>query len=226
MAIVHNRIVKSYLILCEGKDVENFMRYYLNSKELSNDPRFGNDIQTFDFEGVDNLPVYLGNIVKMERFESVKRILVLRDAETDVKKAISMVQKAFRVTGLPIPENVNSWKKAADTSGYDIATAFTLLPTCDKNPIEGTLEDLCWNILKHNSAVEMKEDIQGFIDDIKKKYGTISTHEHKSRIHTYFSVNEDYISLKIGEAAKVGAFDWNSEKLNGLNKIITNGFEE
>ena len=64
-----------------------------------------------------------------------------------------------------------------------------------------------------------------FLDrhDIKKNYGTISTHEHKSRLHTYFSVNEKYISLKIGEAAKAGAFAWDHEKLDGLRNIISEG---
>ena len=44
-------------------------------------------------------------------------------------------------------------------------------------------------------------------------------------IHTYFSVNEKYISLKIGEAAKAGAFAWDHEKLAGLKSIILEGLE-
>ena len=40
-----------------------------------------------------------------------------------------------------------------------------------------------------------------------------------------FSVNEELISVKIGESAKVGAFDWESESLEALKELISQGFE-
>lgn len=226
MARVRNRIEKPYLILCEGIDVENVMIGYLNSDALAFDRRFANDIQTLNFKGVEELPVYLSNLKKMEGYEIVRQILVLRDAERDVQKAINMVKKAFRVNGLPVPDSVHAWIKANDSSERKIATAFTLLPTCDANPTEGALEDLCLNILKAEYADDMQKDIQGFINEVKNKYGSVSAHEHKSRLHTYFSVNEDFISLKIGEAALAGAFDWGSEKLKGLKELMAAGFEQ
>lgn len=212
----HNRITKPFLILCEGKDEENFIIPFLNSKALAYDPRFSNDIQTFDFGGIDDLTVFIGNLSRMEGFETVRHILVLRDAETDVNKAVNMVQEAFRANDLPVPEQAHRWKK--ETNKTD--TAFTLLPACNTDPMSGALEDLCWDILTDKHAIEMRKDVMGFIDGIKKSYGTITTHEHKSRLHTYFSVNEAYISLKIGEAAKAGAFNWESERLNGLKELI------
>ncbi len=226
MARVRNRIEKPYLILCEGIDVENVMIGYLNSAALAFDRRFANDIQTLNFKGVEELPVYLGNLKKMEGYEIVRQILVLRDAERDVQKAINMVTKAFRVNGLPVPDSVHTWIKASDSAEQKIATAFTLLPTCDANPTEGALEDLCLDILKAEYADDMQKDIQGFINEVKNKYGSVSAHEHKSRLHTYFSVNEGFISLKIGEAALAGAFDWGSEKLNGLKELMAAGFEQ
>ena len=125
----------------------------------------------FDFNGIDELKSFIGNLVRMDGFELVRQILVLRDAE----------------------------------------------------PIPGALEDLCWDILNDDHACKMRKDVLDFIDDIKKNYGTITTHEHKSRLHTYFSVNEDYISLKIGEAAKAGAFAWDHCKLDGLRDIMLQG---
>ena len=56
------------------------------------------------------------------------------------------------------------------------------------------------------------------------QYNTISAHEHKSRLHTMFSVNEDYIGLKIGESAQAGAFDWTNPLLNDLRDLIATGF--
>lgn len=57
MVYIKNRILKPFLILCEGRDVENFMICYLESDALSYDPRFSNDIQTFNFNGIDDLEV-------------------------------------------------------------------------------------------------------------------------------------------------------------------------
>jgi len=223
MAQIHNRILKPFLILCEGKDVENFMINYLESDALAYDSRFSNDIQTFDFKGINDLKAFIGTLVRMDGFDLVCQILVLRDAETDVDKAITNIQNAFRVNDLLVPERPHTWKKESDSDKP--ATAFTLLPKCDPEPTTGALEDLCWNILKDKHANQMRNDVLGFINDIKNNYGTISTHEHKSRLHTYFSVNEKYISLKIGEAAKVGAFAWDHEKLDGLKNIMLEGLD-
>lgn len=223
MAYVHNRILKPFLVLCEGKDVENFLISYLESDALAYDSRFSNDIQAFNFGGVENLGVFIGSLTKMDGFEIVRRILVLRDAETDVDQAVKMVQNAFRVNDLAVPDRPHEWKKGNDSSAP--VTAFTLLPACNSNPIPGALEDLCWDLLKDKHAKDMQRDVLGFISDIKKNYGTISTHEHKSRLHTYFSVNEKYISLKTGEAASAGAFAWDHEKLDGLRELIEDGLE-
>ena len=221
MAYLHNRIVKPFLILCEGKDEENFVISYLNSKSLAYDSRFSNDIQTFDFGGNDDLTVFIGNLMRTEGFETVRHILVLRDAETNAKRAVDMVKSAFRVNGLPVPEQANKWKKETNAT----ETAFTLLPACSTEPVSGTLEDLCWDILIDKHAGKMRMDVIRFINEIKKNYGTVTTHEHKSRLHTYFSVNEAYVSLKIGEVARAGAFDWDSEKLDGLKGLIGDGFD-
>jgi len=220
---IHNRILKPFLILCEGKDAENFMISYLESSALADDPRFSNDIQTFDFGGVESLKIYMGNLVRMDGFDSVHRILILRDAETNIDQAIKMIQSAFRANDMTVPDRPHEWKKGSDALAPMIA--YTLLPACNSNPVPGALEDLCWEILKDEHASNMRKDVLGFIDDIKENYGTISTHEYKSRIHTYFSVNEKYISLKIGEAAKAGAFAWDSKKMDGLRSLIAEGLE-
>lgn len=223
MPHINNCILKPFLILCEGKDIENFMICYLESSALSDDPRFSNDIQTFNFGGVESLKVFMGNITRMDGFDTVHRILILRDAETNVDQAIKMVQSAFRANGLTVPDRPHEWEKGADA--LVPMTAFTLLPACNSEPVPGALEDLCWEILKDKHAGNMRKDVLGFIDNIKNSYGTISTHEHKSRLHTYFSVNEKYISLKIGEAANAGAFAWDSEKLDALRSLIAEGLE-
>lgn len=223
MPIERSRIVKRYLILCEGMDAVRFVIEYLTSETLACDSRFANDIQALDFGGIDDLPVYLGNLMRMEGFDSVHHILILRDAETDVQKAERMVKAALRANQLPVPERPHEWKAEETPASSLPATAFTLMPSCSQHPTTGALEDLCWNILKGANAEGMRGDVQDFIDVIKRRYGTVSTHEHKSRLHTYFSVNEGYISMKVGEAARAGAFEWASDELAGLKKLIAEG---
>ena len=222
MSYETKRIVKPYIILCEGLDTQNFLIKFLNSKELSNDSRYSNSIQVFDFGGINGLSGFLRNLINMDGYENVSHILVLRDAETDSKSAVKMIMTALSNNSLPIPDECNKWcGKTSDVP----KVAFTLLPECSNKPVAGTLEDLCWLILKDEKAHEMRCDVQKFITDIRNKYGSIKSHEHKSRLHTYFSINDKFISLKIGEAAAAGAFDWSSEKLMPLREIIKAGFD-
>lgn len=217
----HRGIKKKYLILCEGKDTENFIIEYLNSDALKDDKRFGLDIQTFDFGGINDLTVFLSNLKNMEGFVDVYSILVIRDSETDVERAKSMVKKSFADNELSVPESCHIWNDSEKLS-----TAFVLLPTCDSNPEAGALEDLCWEILADKDAANMKKDIIRFVEKMREDYHKITTHEHKGRVHTYFSVNNDLVSLKIGEVARAGAFDWNNEKLDALRDIIQRGFKD
>ena len=83
---------------------------------------------------------------------------------------------------------------------------------------------LCWDIISYKDAERIKNDIEKFTDKIKSEYGRIVSHEHKSKLHTYFSVNDDLVSLKVGEAARSGAFDWNSARLELLKQLIHEGF--
>ncbi|MBQ6481207.1 MAG: hypothetical protein IJI45_08830 [Anaerolineaceae bacterium] len=119
MAHINNRILKPFLILCEGKDVENFMICYLESSALADDPRFSNDIQTFNFGGVENLKVFIGNLTRMDRFETVHRMLVLRDAEMNVDQAIRTVQNAFQSNIMAVPDRPHEEKRIRCFDTYD-----------------------------------------------------------------------------------------------------------
>jgi len=115
MAYINNRILKPFLILCEGKDLENFMNRYLESDALAYDSRFSNDIQTFDFKGINDLSAFIGTLVRMDGFDLVRQILVLRDAETNVDAAIKSIQNAFCVNEMLVPERPHLWRKESDS---------------------------------------------------------------------------------------------------------------
>ncbi len=221
MAIEKKRIMKRYILLCEGIDTVNFFLYYLNSSELADDKRFSNDIQALDFGGINNLSKYILNLKNMEGFDNVNRIMIVRDAETDADAAVKMIKNALLAAELPIPCDCNEWTDNSD----ELKIAFTLMPSCSTNPVQGAIEDLCWNILRNNISEKMRKDVEDFVLKINNEYNSIGSHMHKSRLHTCFSINKDFISFKIGEAAKAGAFDWKHSALIPLKALLKKGFE-
>ena len=63
-------------------------------------------------------------------------------------------------------------------------------------------------------------EIDKLIRNLREKYDRKFPHEFKTKLHSYFSVTDALVSLKIGEAAKAKAFDWYSEKLVPLKKFM------
>ena len=221
MSIEKETIKKHYLILCEGKDAHLFLIQFLESKALKNDIRFANDIQVFEFAGINRLGSCLHSLQNTEGFDLVNRILVIRDAETAPRSAEQSIQTALRNNKLPTPTACNKW---SEVSQNNIQTAYTLFPTCSETAEAGALEDLCWKILTDSNAEQVQAEILQFIELLKSEYSRKYPREFKNRIHTYFSVTDDYVSLKIGEAAKAGAFNWEAAALCPLRELIRSGF--
>jgi hypothetical protein len=98
-----------------------------------------------------------------------------------------------------------------------------LFPTCDPAPGNGTLEDLCLSCLSESESASILEEIDSFLTLLEKK-GREFPRIFKNRLHTYLSTNDRYVSLKIGEAAPAGAFDWNNTSLNALRDFLSEIF--
>lgn len=210
----NNKIRTKHLILCEGRDAEEMLIKYLNSSALTDVPEFSKDFQVMDFGGNENLTNHISALKNMEGFDSVESLLVIRDAERNASTAVHQIQSALRKCDLPVPDGTHIWK------GESPKTGFLLFPACDTLVSEGTLEDLCLSILSEEKSEEVLQDIQIFMDCLKEKHGRTYPHEFKTKLHTYFSVTDELVSLKIGEAAKAGAFNWKSEKLLPLKNFL------
>ena len=216
----NNEIHKKHLIVCEGQDEFWFLAWYLNNDTLAEHKEFANDIQIFDFGGNEELSNSLKVLKLTNGFEFVESLLVMRDAERDASKAISEVKSALRKADLPVPDIPHKWV----TDGK-IKVGFLLFPTFDEDPSKGTLEDLCISILKEQGHELILKDIDIFLDNLNKKYQREFPHEFKTKLHTYFSITDRYVSLKVGEAASAGAFDWESDEMNKLKEFILEIFE-
>ncbi len=217
MAIKRKTIEKSYLLLCEGRDAENFLINYLESEALRQDPRFSNEIQVLDFGGNDDLDNYLLNLRNMEKFDRVTSLAVIRDAEKDYAKACTDVAHSFKRAGIVSPESDGTW--VHDDSGLNVG--YLLFPL---NKEAGTLEDLCLAILSEKNNKNILSSVDEFLAAMETSYGRKYRRKHKNRLHTYLASSEKYVSMPLGLASKAGAFAWDSASLEPLKKFITAGF--
>lgn len=209
------RIHKKHLILCEGKDAWKFLVRYLNSPALKEKPFFSEDIEVFDFGGNENLSNYLAALKGIDGYSDVVSILVIRDAEQDAQKAACQVQSALRANGLEIPATQGQW-----TEGIP-KTCFLLFPAFGAEECPGTLEDLCLTILDDTVAETPLEEIDTFVKHLEHDREQTFSHRHKTRLHTYFSVNNRFVSMKVGEAADAGAFNWSHPNLDPLKNCLS-----
>lgn len=210
----NTRVAKRHIILCEGRDAEEFMINFLNSVKSDRADFLHHEIQVFDFGGNENLYNFIEILKKMDGYDRVRSMLVIRDAEASSERAQNDIQAALTRAKLPTPRSVYAWESG------DINTAFLLFPTCDRASASGTLEDLCLSILAEDGKAEILNDIDDFIMSLKQNRERRFPHEFKAKLHTYFSVTDRYVSLKIGEAARAGAFDWENEALDALRRFV------
>lgn len=209
------KISKEHLILCEGRDAYEFLIRYLNSSALSGTPGFSNDIQVMDFGGNSELPAYLELVQLSPGFDMVTSLTVIRDAETDADAAVNEIRKALKNANFPVPEKPHIWAGSSPKIG------FLLFPTCDHSIKNGTLEDLCLSILSENHSQNILYEIDFFLHTLEKHHNRKFPRIFKNRLHTYLSTHNDYVSCKIGEAAAIGAFDWNSSALDALRDFLS-----
>lgn len=214
----NHKIVKRHLILCEGRDEQEFLIVYLESSALADFPMFSEEIQVMDFGGNEELPMKLKILKNTSGYREVESLLIIRDAERNPKQAVCQIQNALKQAELPVPDEVCQW------SGNRLKVAFLLFPTCDSTIKVGTLEDLCLSILSETAAASILDDIDQFLWSLEENHKRKFPHKFKTELHTYFSITDKFVSMKIGEAAKAGAFDWTSNRLAGLKKLILEVF--
>ena len=217
MPIERKQIVKSYLLLCEGRDAEGFLINYLNSNELAQDQRLSNEIQVLDFGGNDDLSSFLMNLKNMDKFDQVTRLAVIRDAEKDYAKACREVSSSLKKCGFISSECCGTWAK--NDAGLNVG--FMLFPL---NKDAGTLEDLCLQILSERNNKTILSSIDKFLSTMESSYGRHYRRKHKNKLHTYLSSSDEYVTKPLGLASSAGAFDWGSCELDPLKNFLIEGF--
>jgi hypothetical protein len=204
-----------HLILCEGADAYFFLIWLLDFLKNHN-PAFS-VFQVYDFGGITQLGLYLRSIAKTDDFKKIVRSLcVIRDAETNANATCHSIQTSLQNNGFAVPQG--PFSPTPDGSGAypNIRTGFVLFPDCNATPQKGTLEDLCLRILADKGAGAVLADA----DAALKPYQAQLPRPHKNRLHTYFSLTDKFVALKIGEAAKSQAFCYDAQEIVNLKSIL------
>jgi hypothetical protein len=205
------KIEKEKLFLVEGADAYYFFIWACQVVGA-------NDIQVMDFGGVSDLGLFLKTLKEAPEYdEKVSAILIARDAETNPNGAIESIKTALRRNGFAVPEKPFSFEQVKGSPHV----AYMVLPGFHSDRengelLKGALEDLCLSMSK-NDSVNACVDV--YINCLESKAITI-THPHKTRVHAYLAGKGELAGLKLGEAAKAGAWDWDQTSFGPFRETI------
>lgn len=198
------KILKEKLILAEGADGMRFCICALKAYGID-------DVQVLDFGGNEDLPRYLRVLSSLDGFEQVRGLLIVRDAECDAEAAQRSIRTALTNARLP-----QCHQKAYQYLEYeDLRIGTVIFP--DSRAASGTLEDLCLAMIppKQRDKMNLTESFAQQADQLESL-----TYPHKTRLHAYLSIQNKLVGLKIGEAARAGAWDWHSPEVADFKRML------
>ena len=193
-----NQIKKTKLLLAEGRDAKYFFIWVCEAFRLA-------EIQVLDFGGVDNLRGYLQNLPKLPGYEIVETIVVARDAENNPNDAVRSIKASLKNAGLPVPPRAFTFTGKSPRVAYVLFPG--LVPEEQDMLSSGNLETLCLDMVKGDTVHQC---VDQYIECLQSIGQTIRQ-PHKTRLHTYLA-GKNLAGLKIGEAAKAGAWNWDCSR--------------
>lgn len=205
------KIEEKHLILCEGPDAVGFLNEYLYNQV----PEWNGTIQVANFGGNQELRKSLELLQVTPGFSDLCSLLIIRDAEKNAQAAVAQIQSALKKYSFAVPETQGEWKDGTPK------TCFLLFPSLGKNITNGTLEDLCLSFLAENEADNVMGQIDTFLDTLNQDGLRTFSHLHKTRLHTYFSITNKFVTKNVGLAAKAGAFNWSHPSLAPLKDCLS-----
>lgn len=92
-----------------------------------------------------------------------------------------------------------------------------MFPGTQKNDLydAGTLEDLCMTSVEKDENWKCVDD---YLECLQKR--EVLTHLHKARLHAYLAGKNGMAGMKLGEAAKAGAWDWKSVAMRDFRTFL------
>jgi len=205
-----------HLIVCEGLDAKLFMIYYLESL-IKKDKRF-DQYQVIDSGGVRELRLFLRTLPKLSGFDAVRSLVILRDAESSAQGAHQSVMDLLREECYAVPESACKIALPGNVH-HQIKIGYAFFPSLNAHNENGTLEDLCLNILSDSNS----GTVLGFVDSViqaRQDVVTVFKRPHKNKLHTYLSLTDEFVGLKIGESARANAFDFTARVFESFRVML------
>lgn len=209
-----------YVILCEGRDEELFLRCYVS--HLVEGKVAPDTFNIINLGGNEELQKKLRVLHSVEYYDHMQGFLIIRDAEASAVNAARSLQKSMNAAfDMDIPLD---GRFTQNSEG--IRFGFVLLP--GKNDegdfCDGTLEDLCCQILRESPKEFSGNDLlklsHSYLEAVEQKRQTPLRTAHKNQLHAYLSGTDRFVGLKIGEAARVQCFDFSSPALDFLKEAL------
>lgn len=80
--------------------------------------------------------------------------------------------------------------------------------------------DLCLRILKEENGETISSKADDYLKDLEKNEDMVYPRIHKNRLHVLISSYDKYVGSKVGEARKIGLYDWDDEHLDYLKDTL------
>ena len=106
-----------------------------------------------------------------------------------------------------------------------IITGYALFPDIDSDNTSGTLEDFCLTTLLDPNKEKLLSIVDATIKTCTEQVIAF-TRPHKNKLHTYLSLTNDFVGLKIGESANANAFDFHCKELDPLKDMLQTMLED
>ena len=185
------------LLLAEGADACNFLIWAYQAWGAA-------DMQVLDFGGVQNqdLPLYLRQLQMLTGFDEVDTLVIARDAERNASGAVTSLISQLTNVGLPAPLTPFTFTETPLRVAYMIFPGYA---ASGSGLLEnGTLEDLCLKTIADDPVMPC---VENFLRAVQAT-GEPMPRPHKSSLYTYLAGKQALTGLKLGEAARVGAWPW------------------
>jgi len=213
------QIEKKHIILCEVMDDERFLCNFLS---YSLEDKFS-AIQVINVMGVENIPEAIALLPVAGGFENLKSLVIVIDSDDNPQGASESIQRALRECKLPVPSRPCQLVHSDDSCDHtQLSVGYALFPGLDQECMPGALEDLCLEILSDRPNVN-KNALMDIVNESIKKAEDLNRPfrcKHKNRLHTYFSLSNEFVGAKIGGAAGSNAFDFSAGVFAPLKDLI------
>lgn len=138
----------------------------------------------------------------LQHLSRITLLVVARDAERNTGAAVTSLISQLSNAGLPAPHAPFTF---TETPLHVACMLFPGYTASDNSLLEnGTLEDLCLKTIADDPVMPC---VESFLQSVRAT-GEPMPRPHKSSLYTYLAGKQALTGLKLGEAARVGAWPW------------------